>query len=422
MDYIVAYFIEFFELLKEMSPWLLLGFLFAGVLHIYMPEKKIKKYMGGNNLQSVTNASLLGIPLPLCSCGVIPTGIAFYKEGASKGSTVSFLISTPQTGIDSILVTYSMLGLPFATLRPIVAFFSGIFGGVVTNMTNNKKSSKSIPAEKEEKEKKVEGKFRLMMRYAFVDFLMDIAKWLIIGLAIAALISLILPADFFTQYLANEYLSMLIVLLAAIPIYVCATGSVPIVAVLMMKGLSPGAALVFLMAGPATNTATMAVIGKAIDKKTLLIYMITIIVSAFIFGTLINNFLPREWFLFSALNGMHQHELLPEWIGIGSGIILIILIVNGYVMRYFKRNKKQTQTEFNDNAQQHYNLIVEVSGMTCNHCKTNVEKNLSVLPGVTKVTANPDTNEVIIEGEDIDLSKVKDTVEGIGYGFVDKRK
>ena len=135
LHWIVRYIEEFIDLSLEMAPWLLLGFIFAGILHVYMPKGSIRKYMGGNNLKSVIYASLLGIPLPLCSCGVIPTGIAFHKEGASKGSTVSFLISTPQTGVDSILATYSLLGLPFAILRPIVAFFSGIFGGVITNST-----------------------------------------------------------------------------------------------------------------------------------------------------------------------------------------------------------------------------------------------------------------------------------------------
>ncbi len=294
MVYIQTYLQEFYFLFIEMAPWLLFGFLFAGILHVYMPKGSVQKYMGGKNIKSVVYAALLGIPLPLCSCGVIPTGISFYKEGASKGATVSFLISTPQTGVDSMLATYSLLGLPFAILRPIVAFFSGILGGIITNT-----ESRSTPAENIKKvyvEEKQGNKFRIMLEYAFHEFLMDIAKWLIIGLAVAALISMLLPADFFTLYLDNEFLSMLIVLAASVPIYVCATGSIPIAAVLMMKGLSPGAALVFLMAGPATNAATMAVIGKSIDRRTLIVYMITIISSALFFGMLTNQFLPREWF------------------------------------------------------------------------------------------------------------------------------
>ena len=385
-----------------------------------MPEKKIRKYMGGRNIRSVINSAILGIPLPLCSCGVIPTGIAFHKEGASKGSTISFLISTPQTGVDSILVTYSLLGLPFAILRPVVAFFSGIFGGAVTNYFDRNNNDREKPGLQEMKTvtKPENGKLFAMIKYAFFDFLMDIAKWLIIGLAVAALISLILPDDFFTLYIGNEYISMLVVLLAAIPIYVCATGSVPIAAVLMMKGLSPGAALVFLMAGPATNAATMAVIGKAIDKKTLIIYLSTIILSAFIFGAITNNFIPREWFSFVYGSGdiIHQHELLPYWLRLASGIILILLILNGYIMRFFRRDKdvKTASPETNPNYDK---MVIGVSGMTCNHCKANVEMNLLALDGIEDVVANPQTSEVFIKGAHIDLDQIKKTIVEIGYTY-----
>lgn len=370
--------------------------------------------MGGKNLKSVVYAALLGIPLPLCSCGVIPTGISFYKEGASKGATVSFLISTPQTGVDSILATYSLLGLPFALLRPVVAFFSGILGGIISNKTSNGDSSQSGISYAEMPEDASENKALKMLRYAFNEFLMDIAKWLIIGLAIAASISAFLPDRFFTLYLENEMLSMLLVLVASIPLYVCATGSIPIAAVLMMKGLSPGAALVFLMAGPATNTATIAVIGKAIDRKTLFVYMASIISSALFFGFLTNNFLPREWFTsFISGHGDHQHELLPFWLKLGSGIILAILIIYGYINRYLNNRKTSNIPIMTSQINQ---MKIGVGGMTCNHCKMNVEKSISKLAGVENVTANPDTDEVIIQGK-VSLDVLKSSVEDIGYEF-----
>ncbi|MCD4697585.1 MAG: permease [Bacteroidales bacterium] len=415
MQYTINYFNELYYLTLEMAPWLLLGFLFAGLLHVYMPGDSIRKYMGGKNLKSVLYSSLLGIPLPLCSCGVIPTGISFYKEGASKGSTVSFLISTPQTGVDSILATYSLLGLPFAILRPVVAFFSGIFGGFITNKVSRNESETDTDIHERKPEDKFKGnRLLVMMRYAFNEFLMDIAKWLVIGLAIAAFISAFLPDDFFTLYLDNELLSMLLVLAASVPIYVCATGSIPIAAVLMMKGLSPGAALVFLMAGPATNTATIAVIGKAINKKTLLVYMISIIISAMFFGFLTNRFLPREWFTaFISQHTGHEHELLPYWLKLISGILLTGLIVYGYLHRYITNKltikKTARPTQINQ-------LKISVGGMTCNHCKVNVEKNLLKLGGIENVLANPETEEVLIQG-DIDINKVKNTVEDIGYEF-----
>ena len=413
MAYIQTYAQEFYYLFIEMAPWLLFGFLFAGILHVYMPKGSVQKYMGGNNIKSVIYAALLGIPLPLCSCGVIPTGISFYKEGASKGSTVSFLISTPQTGVDSILATYSLLGLPFAILRPIVAFFSGILGGIITNTEPASATSEKI--KEVYVEEKQGNKFKIMLEYAFHEFLMDIAKWLIIGLALAALISMLLPADFFTMYLDNEFLSMLIVLAASVPIYVCATGSIPIAAVLMMKGLSPGAALVFLMAGPATNAATMAIIGKSIDRRTLVVYMITIISSALIFGMLTNQFLPREWFTgFMSQHSDHSHELIPYWLRLASGIILALLIAYGYFKKFTKKTKSTKSFAMNQNDKI---LKLNVKGMTCSHCKANVEKKLSSFTEIEAVVADPDNNSVLINGNNLDKDKIKQTIEDLGYSY-----
>jgi len=417
LHWINSYTEEFIDLSLEMAPWLLLGFVFAGVLHVYMPKGSIKKYMGGKNIKSVLYASLLGIPLPLCSCGVIPTGIAFHKEGASKGSTVSFLISTPQTGVDSILATYSLLGLPFAVLRPIVAFFSGIFGGAITNsVTRNDKDEQieNLSNQKSE-EIKSNGKFKTMIKYAFHDFLMDIAKWLLIGLAVAALIAVLLPNDFFISYLQNEFLSMLLVLAASIPLYVCATGSIPIAAVLMMKGLSPGAALVFLMAGPATNVATMTVIGKAINKKTLFVYLGSIIGSAMLFGWLTNQFLPREWFSFAIDHIGHEHELLPYWFKITSAILLAAMILNGYIRKYFI--KSTSNTIIPNMSDQITSMKISVTGMTCNHCKMNAENSIASISGVKNVIADPSKSEVYIEGENINLEDVKKHIEDVGFSF-----
>lgn len=421
VEWIETYFTELWLLMLEMSPWLLLGFFFAGLLHVFIPKGSITRYMGRRNTKSVVYAALLGVPLPLCSCGVIPTGISFHKEGASKGATVSFLISTPQTGVDSMLATYSMLGLPFAIIRPVVAFLSGIFGGIFTNLSSRNEPDKAMDAYPEETEENaVKGKINRMVRYAFHDFLMDIANWLIIGFAFAALIATVLPDNFFTLYLSNQFLSMLIVLVASVPLYVCATGSIPIAAVLMMKGLSPGAALVFLMAGPATNIATMTVIGKAIDKKTLIIYLITIIVSALFFGWLTNQFLPAEWFLMTAHgHGVHEHGLLPMWLQIASAVMLILLLVNGYLRKWTPFNNK---TILPNMTQHTNNLTIGVGGMTCNHCKMSVEKSLKNLPGIDSVIANPDTSEVVIHGKEFDLEKIRLVVEDIGYDFKGVKK
>ncbi len=422
MEYFKQYIVDFISILNEMSPYLLLGFLFAGILHVFFPQQKVNKYLGNNNFMSVMNAALIGVPLPLCSCGVIPTGISFYKNGASKGSSVSFLISTPQTGIDSILVTYSLLGLPFALLRPIIAFITGITGGLFTNIFDKKNktsSNKPLINTANVTKKTKHNKFTTLLHYAFIEFLSDIAKWLIIGIIIAATISVIIPDDFFTSTFKNEFLNMLLILAASIPVYVCATASVPIAAVLMLKGLSPGAALVLLMAGPATNVATLTVIGKTLGKKPLITYLISIISGALFFGILINTIFPATWFDLSIHSGMaehHSHGLLPFWLKISSSIVLGSLIMYSFINQYIKKQKEklilQTQNGLNMKFKE---FIVE--GMTCNHCKSAVENGLSNLEEIDEAIVDLSSKKVKLTGKNIDTEKVKNTIQQLGYVF-----
>ncbi|GAB4333988.1 MAG: hypothetical protein Kow00127_25290 [Bacteroidales bacterium] len=423
MEWILGYLNEFVWLSAEMAPWLMLGFFFAGLLHVYMPEGMVARYMGSPNLKSVVRAALLGIPLPLCSCGVIPTGISFYREGAAKGPTVSFLISTPQTGVDSILATWSLLGAPFALLRPVVAFFSGIIGGVATNLTTKEEEARQPVRNDSFDGEKPKGLARIaeMFRYAFGIFLMDIAKWLVIGLAIAAFISLVLPDNFFDAWIGNYFLSLLLILAASVPLYVCATGSIPIAAVLIAKGLSPGIALIFLMAGPATNAATLLVTGKALGKRTLITYLASIIGSAVVFGVLTDILLPEEWFTQKVIQHLHhQIHLMPHWVHIASAVILGLLIVTGYIRKYWRRTHNAEPSEMiqtEKTLDMAKTIKVRVEGMTCNHCKMNVERNLSQIEGIGEVVADPDHNEVVITGDHVDLEKIKSTVESIGYSY-----
>ncbi len=444
-QFTIDFFESFFDLLKAMSPYLLLGFFFAGILKVWFPQKWIDRYMGKNNLMSVINTAILGIPLPLCSCGVIPTGISFYRNGASKGSSVSFLISTPQTGVDSIMVTYSLLGLPFAIIRVLVALITGVLGGAATNaiakddVVHANGSPQSCDSDKMGTKEGIKGIFR----YGFYEFLMDIAKWLVIGILIATLMAVLIPDNFFTQYLDNEPLSMLVVLLASVPLYLCATASVPIAAVLMLKGLSPGAALVLLMAGPATNAATITVIKKVFGNKTLFSYLGSIILGALAFGMIINNFLPREWFPISehAHHMLHNHELLPDWLQILSAVLLIALIVNGYIQKAINKKSRKTKqsvhtsslntsvllnNEDNAKASQFNGFTMatpitktayRVKRMTCSHCKASVEKNLIKLDGINSVEAIPNQNTVHVESTMDATDQIQKIIDDLGYQF-----
>ncbi|HBH05465.1 MAG TPA: heavy metal-associated domain-containing protein [Flavobacteriales bacterium] len=398
---------SFIELFAQMAPYLLLGFFLAGVLHVIIPRDRMIKYLGKSNFRSVFLGTLVGIPLPLCSCGVIPTGISLYKDGASKGATNSFLISTPQTGVDSVLVTYSMLGLPFALIRPIAAFISGIAGGVITNKTTEPTQMTEVEEEISSSDQSV---WKRLFQYAFVDFMQDIYKWLLIGIVIAAGISVLVPDDFFVEYLNQPLLSMVVILLVSIPMYVCATGSIPIAAVLMLKGLSPGAAFVFLMAGPATNAATISVIRKSMGNKSLWAFLISIVGMALLFGYIINTFLPINWFDLSSIAPVHHHEEISilEWT---SATILAVLILNLFRLRWFSK-KNASFAVMSDGEKQ-----FRVNGMTCNHCKSTVEKNLAKIEGLSKVHADFVSNTVTVSGDDIDAESIERLINELGYDF-----
>jgi len=415
-QYIVKFFNDFATILGEMSPYLLLGFFFAGLLYAFIPREKIERYFNGSPLRSSVFSSLFGIPLPLCSCGVIPTGTALYKNGASKGGTVSFLISTPQTGVDSILATFSLMGLPFAIIRPIAALVTGVSGGLITSVITKKEPVQQHIVEEVSKPKTLGQKIKGVFRYGFVEFIQDISKWLVIGLVLAAIISALVPNDFFEILNLSPVLQMLLILVVSVPLYICATGSIPLAAILILKGISPGAAFVLLMAGPATNAATITMIGKVLGKRSLITYLATIIIGAMSFGFIIDYALPVQWFTEIAQQHLgHEHGGGLNWLQIGSGILLLSLIINGYIQKYLA-SKKPVETQLKNNTMEVKTIKVE--GMTCNHCKMNVETNLRKLSFVENAVVNLGDKTVTLEGDQLDIEKVKETVDSLGYKAV----
>lgn len=406
---------EIFELINSMAPYLLLGFLLAGLMHAFVPQNLYRRYLGGNSFRSVLNAALLGIPLPLCSCGVIPTAMSLRKEGASKGATVSFLISTPQTGVDSIIATYSLIGLPFALLRPLAALVTSLFGGCLVNRFDDKDvCSTSCAAPSESVDGGVRMSFRQRLqsafRYAFVEMMQDIGKWLLLGLVVAGLITVFVPDSFFALFADKPLLSMLLVLAFAVPMYLCATGSIPIAVALMLKGLSPGTALVLLMAGPAVNVASMLVISKVMGKKTLLFYLLSIVSGAIAFGLAIDYLLPREWFLTSLAHIHDCHAQGVSWFNLGCTLLMLLLLVNAFVLRYRKQDSCELPSD--------KNWVMMVKGMTCNHCKNNVEKAIMKVDGVEQVDINLADGRTVVTGS-FDREAIKKSVEGIGFEVVE---
>ena len=404
------YVYPFVRLLNEMSPYLLLGFLVAGVLHAFVPRGVYSKYLAGNDFRSVAYAALFGVPLPLCSCGVIPAAMSMRREGASRAATVSFLISTPQTGADSILATGSLLGLPFALLRPVAAFATALAGGVAVGAMAGDGKTDDVASAAIAPMRRLSfwGKCREALRYGFVDMVQDIGRWLVVGLAIAGLITVFLPDDFFAAFSEFPLANMLLVLALSVPMYLCATGSIPIAAALMHKGLSPGAALVLLMAGPATNAAAIMVIGKVLGRKTMFVYLTAIVAGAVGFGLLTDYLLPAEWFplAYSEHTAACCGVSDAGFVKTASSVLLGCLLAAAVIMKYVKPKKKEMKTE----------RVYRIGGMMCNHCKNNVEKALASVEGVAAVRVDLAEGAAYVEG-DARAADIIGTIEALGYEY-----
>jgi hypothetical protein len=319
---------EFWHILTEMSPYLLFGFLVSGIISTFIPSDLIEKHLGKPGFLSVIKAAFLGIPLLLCSCGVLPIAASLKKNGATDGATSSFLMTTPKTGIDSILISYALLGPIYAIYMPIAALISGILSGVLIDIfgTNKKSIPDSIGNHTNSDDccssKRIQNRLLHILKYGFYQIPKEIWKPLLIGLILSGIISALLPADFFAKTIGSGIGTMFILMLASIPLYVCASGSIPVVASLILKGISPGTALVFLMVGPATNITTISVVWKLMGKKTAIIYILSVACTAILAG------LTLDYFFEIAIKSditMGRH-LLPHYIHSFSAVILLLIL------------------------------------------------------------------------------------------------
>jgi uncharacterized protein len=405
----------------SIAPYLFIGLIFAGLLHVVFKKDFVAKHLGKNNLLSTIKAAILGVPLPLCSCGVIPTAMFLRKKKASKGAVLSFLISTPQTGVDSIIATYGMMGPIFAIFRPLAAFVTGIIGGIAANFIDKEKHLMAkAEAEKFEcdtcdvedphdhtvRERLVSG-----IKYAFVDFLDDITFQLIIGIIIAGLISYIIPDNFFQKFGGDGIGGMLIMIAVGIPLYVCATASIPIAVSLILKGISPGAAFVFLVVGPATNAATITLISKMLGKKLITVYLSVISIFAILGGFLLNYLIGLETII--DIFGepklmMMDHEKDVSVISIILILLFSVLLISSIYRKIKNKYKKPTL-----GGEMSVNTFL-IDGMTCNHCAASVKNTVSEIKGVTDVKINLEQKNAVIDGE-YNKEEVKAAIEKAGY-------
>ncbi len=362
-DFLSQWAILTWQVLTTASPWLIAGFLMAGAIHVLLPTDKVTRHLGKPGLGAVIKASLIGVPLPLCSCGVIPVATALRKQGASRGATASFLISTPETGVDSISVSYVMLGPFLAVIRPIAAFITAFITGALVSFLDriDQPASEISPPPQEKNrdnpsesccchaativvpQKKTGFVARVFdaVRYGLVDMFADLSHWLAIGFVLAGLIAAVIPAGFIEQYVGTGWSPKLLMVMIGLPLYVCATSSTPIAAALMAKGLSPGAAVVFLLVGPATNIATMVVVSQMLGYRALAIYLTCIVVVALGLGFAVDA-LPTAW-MGSGLVLKHVHSM-----GFGGGglaaLVLLVLIGNGIRVHFFSDRSKNAHS------------------------------------------------------------------------------
>lgn len=346
---------SFWQFVIISAPFLLFGCGVAGLIHIFISMEKIERWLGNQSFFDSIKAAIIGIPLPLCSCSVIPTAATLRKSGASNSATSSFLIATPESGIDSIAMTYGMMDLPMTIIRVIAAFLSAIFAGFANLFFNdfyysnkynsdgkaNSEDQKSgvekscCPnAKKEKSSKKFSKKLWQGIKYGYGDTIQDISVWLLIGLVAGSLINFLVPENFFLDM--GPTMGKLLILIIGVPLYICASATTPIAAGLVLKGMSPGTALILLLVGPATNISNIAVMQKYIGKRGVLINIICIVLVALICGSLTDYLYDEFSWSVNFKVASHQHESSNFLLDQFFAIILSVLVLRGVFFEKIK--------------------------------------------------------------------------------------
>ncbi len=410
-------------LLGEMAPYLLFGFFVAGLLSVFVSPEWVEQHLGRKGFAQVAKASLFGVPLPLCSCGVLPVAASLRRHGAGKGATTAFLLSTPQTGVDSIAVTWALLGPVVAVIRPLAAFITGIAGGMVVQAVEPSEDPETVPGQESEcsdqccSTQREEHALIRALRYGFVTLPRDIGRALFIGLILSGLIAAFLNPEHVNAVFGGGILPYFVAMAVGIPLYVCATASTPIAASLIGAGLSPGAALVFLVSGPATNIASITTLLKVLGRRVVAVYLATVVVGSMATGLVVDFFLDGRILAetaTAAIETAHRHadgSMAMGW-GYREFCAVILLVVLAAAMW-----PRRTQAAIEDSPAESVGQRVELSieGMRCNGCVTSIGRALREVESVGNVEVDLSSARAVVTGTGLDAEVLCVEVRSLGF-------
>lgn len=431
--------LETWLITARMAPFLLLGFLVAGWLSVFIDPAWLQRHLGGRGFAPVAKAALLGVPLPLCSCGVLPVGASLRQHGASRAATTAFLLSTPQTGVDSILVTWTMLGPFFAIFRPVAALLTGLLGGVAVQVlakeppapatTRNSgaggtagpngiaaPASCSAAAAGAERPRGFGAKVAAAAAYGLVTLPRDIGRALLVGLILAGLLGALVPPDYLQGYLGRGLPAILVMVAIGIPLYVCATGSVPLAASFIAMGVTPGAALAFLIAGPATNIAAVATLTRVLGRRVTVIFLATVAVSAVGGGMLLDWLLPKAALALPFLGGgAHHHVRIGWWEHVGGVLLVGVMTMTWWTGRRtgVTVGAAPDGAAYPDGASERLEFAIE--GMTCSHCSGSVHRTVMEIAGVVSCQVLLSEGRAVVFGSGLRPEVIVAAVAGLGF-------
>ncbi|MCH2208358.1 MAG: permease [Lentisphaerales bacterium] len=391
--------INIFAVTAELAPWLFLGIVLSSVIHSLVPDSFFRKHLGGRGVSAVIKSVLIGVPMPLCSCSVIPVALSLKKQGAGNPASLSFLISTPQTGLDSVFVSASLLGWPFAIFKLVSALVLGLLGGVISIFLQS--PEEEVLQSSQDKTSGRKFSWREVYDYAIDDLLYMIWKWLLLGILISAAITTWLPQEVLASLHGQSILVVLLgVLLASIPLYICATSSVPIAAALVASGLPTSAALVFLMAGPATNIATIGAVYKTLGFRQLIIYLVVIITGSLGLAYAFDHVVVTS--------NIHMHH---EHLGVLShgAAVLLVLFFGKFLISDFSKSLKP-QDVFNHKK----TVTFDVDGMTCQGCVNKINKAFAETSRIS-VSVNFENKQISFSGDVVNSTEIISKLESLGF-------